>query len=155
MYSYETNTPIRFDGDIIIIDPSQFISEFNPDDWDKCNYGENLEELGIKNFLCPTENPIEGEDWVGSVYAVATKHKLGSFWMSSEYVGVFLLEEVLKYNPEFVDILNEDDESFCCIKNFHGEVIATYESIADDEDEDYIYYFPILKGKVILTFTQK
>lgn len=211
MYSYETNTPIRFDGDIIITDPCYIINKDNEDkeeypswwdfvsksykkedgsyyipkvedypdvrpktfedflikannephaarirqdfesdwgkkipmisdtlekewqeyrkaeltylakshnDWDRCMFGHKLENLGLSTFL--SAFTIYG-DWGGTTFNSNTKEPIGEFCADSGQVGVFLLEEVLKYNPNFDYHINHPWTT-TFIKDFHGTV---------------------------------
>lgn len=85
------------------------------DDWEKCCCGEAMGELGLKTFIvCST---IYG-DWSCTTYNSLTKEKLGEFCADSGQVGIFLMSEVLAYNP------NLDLPKHCAtiIKNFDGHV---------------------------------
>ena len=49
-YEEKAAEPIHFENeDIIITDPCYVIKE-NTDDWEKCEYGDKMEVLGIKNY---------------------------------------------------------------------------------------------------------
>lgn len=90
-----------FDGDIIITDPCYIIRNENgitKNDWHYCEYGEYMERLGIKNYL--THDTIYG-DWGCTVFDSDTKKPLGRFCADAGLVSVFLLHEVLAYNPNF------------------------------------------------------
>ena len=85
------------------------------DDWGKCCCGEAMEKLGLNTFIvCDT---IYG-DWSCTVFNSLTKEKMGEFCADSGQVGIFLMDEVLKYNP------NLDLPKHCAtiIKNFDGHV---------------------------------
>lgn len=85
------------------------------DDWGKCCCGEAMEKLGLNTFIvCDT---IYG-DWSCTVFNSLTKEKMGEFCADSGQVGIFLMNEVLKYNP------NLDLPKHCAtiIKNFDGHV---------------------------------
>ena len=165
MYSYKTNTPIRFDGDIIITDPCYIVKKqdmstspkwedfmdrpsyagmshkelvecgfferqkkmdaaeeewrkLHPDDWEICEYGEKMENLGLSTFL--SASTIYG-DWGCTTFNSDTKEIIGEFCADSGRVGVFLLEEVLKYNPNFDYHINRPWTT-TFIKDFHGTV---------------------------------
>lgn len=91
-------------------------------DWDKCDCGENMGALGFTNFLCG--DTLYG-DWSCHVIEEGTKKDLGSFSADAGMVGVFLLDEVLKYDPNFVP-----DFCSCVIKDFHG--IIELQNMGDD-----------------------
>ncbi len=111
------------------------------DDWSRCDYGYNMEVLGISTYFtkdtiygdwdCATykieENPYEvvnnfveasekGED-----YGVDCS-KLGNFCADSGLVSVFLLDEVRKYNPDIDEWIASHDWCVTKIPNFDGEV---------------------------------
>lgn len=108
---------MNFKGDIIITDPC-YICKEDSDDWDKCCYGENMEALGIHTYIC--RDTLYG-DWSCTTYNSDTKEKLGEFCADAGLVAVFLLDEVLKYNPDFkLHITNPWTTTL--IKDFDGEV---------------------------------
>lgn len=90
----------------------------NPDDWARCNYGSNMEVLGIKTFL--TRDTIYG-DWSCTTFNTETHEKLGNFCADAGLVSVFLLDEILKYNPNF-DYHIKRDWTTTLIKDFDGDV---------------------------------
>ena len=91
------------------------------DDWEYCEYGDRMELLGFTSFL--SAGTIYG-DWYCTVYKInpQRKRKLGNFCADSGMVGVFLLDEVLKYNPDFIPSLN-NPRIATVIKGFHGNVM--------------------------------
>ena len=98
---YQSTPEKEFDGDIIITDPCYIIRNENgitKNDWHYCEYGEYMERLGIKNYL--THDTIYG-DWGCTVFDSDTKKPLGRFCADAGLVSVFLLHEVLAYNPNF------------------------------------------------------
>lgn len=88
------------------------------DDWSYCECGESMERLGLKTFLC--ESTIYG-DWSCTTFNSDTKKKIGNFCADAGMVAVFLLDEVLKYNPNF-DYHIERPWTTTLIKDFHGTV---------------------------------
>ena len=107
---------MKFKGDIIITDPCYIICK--DDDWRKCGYGENMEALGIKNYIC--RDTIYG-DWSCTTYNSITDEEIGQFCADAGMVAVFLLDEVLEYNPDF-DFHTERPWTTTLIKDFDGEV---------------------------------
>lgn len=131
------------------------------DDWSRCNYGQNMEVLGIHNYI--SESTIYG-DWGCSTYWVSDDPKefmesilrtlndnfedeeseeeevitpyegtyIGGFCADAGLVGVFLLDEILNYNPEWESWI--DKHSWCAtiIEDFKGEV----EYYIDKVDEE-------------------
>lgn len=89
--------------------------EEQEDDWGKCCCGEAMEKLGLNTFIvCDT---IYG-DWSCTVFNSLTKEKMGEFCADSGQVGIFLMDEVLKYNPD----LDLPKHCATIIKNFDGHV---------------------------------
>lgn len=106
---------MKFKGDIIITDPSYICKD---GDWEKCGYGDSMETLGVENYTC--RDTIYG-DWSCTTYNSKTHEKIGEFCADAGMVGVFLLDEVLKYNPDF-DYHTERPWTTTLIKYFDGEV---------------------------------
>ncbi len=106
----------------------------NISDWERCNYGEDFEELGIKNYIC--RDTIYG-DWSCTTYNSDTNEVLGRFCADAGMVGVFLLDEVLKYNPDF-NYHIERPWTTTLIKDFDGEIdfeIVHTEGVYEDDTE--------------------
>ena len=115
------------------------------DDWDKCNYGKNMEVLGIHNYI--SKSTIYG-DWGCTTYQTEEEPKklledilqtlkdgmsedlaafdegkaIGNFCADSGYVGVFLLDEILAYNPKWESWIKERSWCATIIRDFEGEV---------------------------------
>lgn len=106
----------------------------NISDWELCNYGEDMEELGIKNYIC--RDTLYG-DWSCTTYNSDTHEKIGEFCADAGMVGVFLLDEVLKYNPDF-NYHVERPWTTTLIKDFDGEVdfeVIHTEGVYEDDTE--------------------
>ena len=129
------------------------------DDWDKCDWGENMEVLGIHNYIskstiygdwscstCQTkeepkefmesilrilndnlENGEDSEDWIPY-----EGEYIGEFCADAGLVGVFLLDEILAYNPEWKSWIEEHPWCATIIEDFEGEV----EYYIDKVDEE-------------------
>lgn len=106
-----------FKGDIIITDPCYVIKK-NTNDWELSNCGKNMKMLGISNYLC--NSTIYG-DWSCTTFEEKSNKKLGEFCADAGLVAVFLLDEVLKYNPDF-DYHKERQWTTTLIKGFDGEI---------------------------------
>ena len=120
---------MRFKGDIIITDPCYICKD---DDWSKCGYGDNMRRLGIKNYIC--RDTIYG-DWSCTTFNSDTKEPIGEFCADAGLVAVFLLDEVLKYNPDFDYHINRPWTT-TLIKDFDGEVnfeIVHTEGVYDED----------------------
>ena len=88
------------------------------DDWVYCGCGDSMERLGLTTFLC--DSTIYG-DWSCTTFNSDTKKKIGNFCADAGQVAVFLLDEVLKYNPNFNYHL-ERPWTTTLIKDFHGTI---------------------------------
>lgn len=87
-------------------------------DWERCGCGEDMSVLGLNTYL--VGDTIYG-DWSCTTFNSDTKEKLGQFCADAGMVGIFLLDEVLKYNPNF-DYHIERPWTTTLIKDFHGTV---------------------------------
>lgn len=114
---------MKFKGDIIITDPCYICKD---GDWNKCRFGKRMDILGIKNYIC--RGTIYG-DWSCTTYNSKTNEVIGQFCADAGMVAVFLLDEVLKYNPDF-DYHTKRPWTTTLIKDFDGEVDF---EVVDDE----------------------
>ena len=142
--SYFSNITKHFKGDIIITDPCYVMKEKDwPDsleniDWGNCVY--NPEQFGITNFIA--SDTLYG-DWSCGTYKLdnignsvkyselTKKNEIGGFCADAGLVGVFLLDDVLKYNP---NIEYKDNWCKTYIKDFDGDVsicLAKYDKSTD------------------------
>lgn len=106
----------------------------NISDWDLSNFGTSMEALGIKNYI--RRDTLYG-DWSCTTYNSDTNEKIGNFCADAGMVGVFLLDEVLKYNPDF-DYHVERPWTTTLIKDFDGEIdfeIIHTEGVYEDDTE--------------------
>lgn len=138
---------MKFKGDIIVTDPCYIIKK-DSEDWRKCDYGDNMAALGLTNYI--SESTRYG-DWSCSTWSTPRKdveaqleelNALGrARWeLMKQYgedsvqakiyddkiadagmVAVFLLDEVLKYNPDFNYHTNREWTT-TLIKDFDGEI---------------------------------
>lgn len=119
---YLDSQPKFFEGDIIITDPCYITREpatlEEEDDWRVCNYGDDMDALGLKTWM--TRTTIYG-DWSCHTFNVDTDEPIGQFCADAGLVGVFLLDEVLQYNPEYNDHI-EKEWTTTLIKDFKGTV---------------------------------
>lgn len=134
---------MKFKGTIIITDPCYIDTKDNKL-WDGDGIdifeGTGLQKFGFTNYIW--EDTIYG-DWSCTTFELKPlskrkpideitdsdiKGKLGSFCADAGLVGVFLLDEVLKFNPEF-DYHKERLWTTTLIEDFDGEV--TYEIFND------------------------
>ena len=123
------------------------------DDWTKCEYGRDMEALGISTYF--TEDTIYG-DWGCSTYKIAEDpykvinnfveaeekgedygincSKLGDFCADAGLVSVFLLDEVRKYNPGIDEWIASHSWCVTTIPDFDG--VAEY--YVDKNNEAHI-----------------
>lgn len=149
---------MKFKGNIVLTDPLYIIKDDNPNDWELCEKGNNMEALGITNYI--TEQTFIGDAFVdvtsvknldpnvvvSELYQIESvlgmfsndeKNKeaeckyaeliknlncIGSFSVDSGYFGVFLLEEIKKYNPEFEALISKCKYCAEVIRDFDGEI---------------------------------
>lgn len=133
---------MEFDGDIIITDPCYIMRAehhgtppLTDDDWDACVCGENMEVLGIYTYM--TRDTLYG-DWRCTVYNMDTEEEIGEFCADAGLVSVFLLDEVLKYNPDF-DYHKKRTWTTTLIPDFKGTVqfVIEHEEGVYEEDSEY------------------
>lgn len=133
---------MEFDGDIIITDPCYIIraehhgtKPLTDNDWAACGYGENMEALGICRYM--TRDTIYG-DWSCTVYDTDSEEEIGEFCADAGLVSVFLLDEVLKYNPDF-DYHKERPWTTTLIPDFKGtiEFEVEHEEGVYEEDSEF------------------
>lgn len=113
---------MKFKGSIIITDPCYIIPGNSDNDWEKCEYGENMEVLGFSNYLT---SGTEYGDWSCTTFETNTGTVLGEFCADAGLVSVFLLDEVLKYNPKFDYHINRLWTT-TLIENFDGDIKITH-----------------------------
>lgn len=128
---------MEFKGDIIITDPCYIMraehhgtKPITKNDWGACNYGQHMEVLGIQTYL--SSGTIYG-DWSCTTFNSDTGETLGEFCADAGMVSVFLLDEVLKYNPDF-DYHIKRPWTTTLIKNFDGEITIELTSFLLDND---------------------
>ena len=140
---YLDSEPIEFDGDIIITDPCYIIraehhgtKPITKDDWEACDFGSKMEVLGINHYI--SRDTIYG-DWSCTTFNIDTKEAIGSFCADAGSVAVFLLDEVLKYNPDF-DYHIERPWTTTLIKDFKGTVRFIVKQVEGKYESDSEYW---------------
>ena len=117
---------MRFsNGSIIITDPCYLMK--TSDDWDECDYGQCMDRLpGISrdNYWVNFTGIGDGS-W--KIVDKKSKKTLGYFSADSGQVGVFLLDEVLSYNPNFLTKYPRMDRLATIIEDFKGDVDFYYD----------------------------
>lgn len=130
LHEYLDSEPMEFDGDILITDPCYIIRDDKDSDWDTCCCGFDMEKLGINHYM--TRDTLYG-DWSCTTYNSDTKESIGRFCADAGLVSVFLLDEVLKYNPNYNCDLRESYTA-TVIRDFEGTVQFI---VKQDESKEY------------------
>lgn len=117
-----------FNGTIIITDPSYILNPNNPDDWDKCARGNKMELLGLETYATMF-NVQPNMTW--TIVQPTTDEKkpfnpIGKFHVNTGTATVFLLSEVLKYNPDYNYNENEGQRLASIIEYFNGNIKIMY-----------------------------
>jgi hypothetical protein len=84
----------------------------------ECECGKNMEVLGIETYM--TRGTLYG-DWGCTTFDTESGEKIGEFCADAGLVSVFLLDEVLRYNPRFDYHINRPWTT-TLIKDFKGTV---------------------------------
>lgn len=131
------NHIIEFNGDIIITDPCYLSHNLlDSEIWDNidADSGNEISKLGFTSYIWDTT--LYG-DWTCTVFEIDNSvinmspnkinnkyllRELGTFTADAGLVGVFYLNEVLKFNPNFVDFIKQSPHSVTIIKQFKGSV---------------------------------
>ena len=110
---------MKFNGDVLITDPVYIMrkGDDGENDWQDCEYGDKLNNLGIKKFFT-----VYGDEVGAKVVSDDTNEVLGEFCSDSAAVSVMLLSEVLAYNPNYPDELKKYPHTGTIIKDFCGEI---------------------------------
>lgn len=122
----------RFKGSIVIGDPSYFVN--SEDDWELCEYGEQLGKLGFSDYLL-----IDFPDDPQVVINEATQEVLGGICQDSGIIAVVYKNELEAYNSDYEkSFFSKDNRTI--IENFEGEIeYKTVPVVIDGyEDEDTI-----------------
>ena len=92
---------VEFDGDIVITDPYFFIK--NDDDLEAYGSDHKLERFGFEHYM--ERDTIFG-DWECFVKDTDADKYIGEFRAETGRVSVTLLDEVMKYNPDFNSVID-------------------------------------------------
>lgn len=104
----------------------------NVTDWERCSYGDNMEVLGVNRYM--TRDTLYG-DWSCTTFDLNTKEEIGSFCADAGLVSVFLLDDILRYNPDYDDHLKKH---WCAthIKDFKGTVQFIVKEVTGIREDD-------------------
>lgn len=110
----------------------------NVTDWERCDYGDNMEVLGFTSQRYMTRSTLYG-DWSCTTFDLNTKEEIGGFCADAGLVSVFLLDDILRYNPDYKDHL---EKSWCAthIKDFKGTVQFVVKEVTDEYEDDSEYH---------------
>ena len=125
---------MRFKGDLVIADLWVILGE--DENCDKFNETNDMSGFGVENCIvieAEWNNP-KGSNW-GLIYNLDLKEEICQLLTESEFVGIFLLEDVLKINPGF-EYENNEDVFF--VKTFEGKISAEiHDEISVDDGEEF------------------
>ena len=120
-----------FKGDIIITDPMYIVK--SEEDWQRCEYGEKLDELGIFTYITAGN----GDEFASDIVSLDTHESLGELGSDSCMISVMLLREVRRYNFDFDKDLGK--HCYTIIEDFDGEVQLV--EMEDPDDDCQRFYF--------------
>ena len=139
---------MKFHGDIIITDPMYIIPHDREADWDDCEYGENLEALGIHTYITHEHGDCAGQALLdGDLLEQGIRKVQGEFGHDSCMVSVMLLSEVLAYNPHALK--DAGTGNYALVKAFDGEV--TVEEFEEDPDTCECWRFRFSGNRHLVT----
>jgi hypothetical protein len=113
-----------FNYDDYVIDSPEF-SQYM---WESTGYGDGSPKvLNVPSQTTP-------EEYINDLVELDEDDKdiIGKCAVDSGTFGVFILEEVLKYNPDFLDELSKS--CYHIVRNFSGIVYTGY------DEEEYIHF---------------
>lgn len=118
--------------DIIITDPCYI---FNDEQYDKSNGYLNLEDIGIKNYIC--HSTLYG-DWSCTTFNTDTSKEIGHFCADAGMVCVVPLNKVTTLSDEYNNI-KDKEWTRTIIKGFTGRVYVDFKTDSGTYDEDTPY----------------
>lgn len=123
---------MKFKGDIIITDPCYLGG--SKDFWRQPDVniftGNGINKYGFTSYIW--KDTIYG-DWSCETINTDTNEVIGNFCADAGLVCVFLLDEVLKHNPDFDYHINRKHTT-TLIEDFDGDI----DYIIDDNQEAHI-----------------
>jgi hypothetical protein len=108
---------------------------FTEYEWEDTGYGDGSPKVySIPTYYNPNDflTKVINADDEELEELEDQKEYIGECGVDSGSFGVFLLDEVLKYNPKFLDSLPKN--CYCIIRNFTGTVYPAY------DDEGYTHF---------------
>ena len=107
---------MRFDGDIIIIDPCSVVKSNS--DWHNCEFGANMSALGFTDFVYADA----GSDSRIRIIDTDRRETIGTVCTDSCVFAVLLFDEVMRYNPGFSEYIRYPENSVI-IRSFSGGIV--------------------------------
>lgn len=96
------------------------------DDWDRSNGFQEMEQFGFVNYLV---SPAYDSGDV-MIFNSDNDSEIGTVYMDSGKLGVFYLEDILRYNPHFDLHLRRSNDAML-INNFRGVVTLMSTELGD------------------------
>lgn len=138
---------MKVNGTLVITDPCYIVLD-KSDDWKRCEYGENMNILGIHTSLVGSTLFGDGSTAVYKVYDnpyiiietivhsidkgidyIMPSSYLGGFGIDSGQFGVFLLDELKAYNPKTEEWIASHPWFAAVVPDFEGDVRYYTDSI--------------------------
>ena len=113
-YQFLDSEPKHFHGDIIITDPCYVLKANEEVEWKN-------DQLSIPSFPNAIGRGTIYGDWSCTTFDKQTKLPIGHFCADGGAVAVFLLNDILAYDPDYNDHLSKDWTA-THIKNFDGDI---------------------------------
>ncbi|WP_026508510.1 hypothetical protein [Butyrivibrio sp. MC2013] len=116
---------VCFNGSIVIADPCYFMN--SDEDWEKCGYGEHMNELGFTDFM-----RIDFPDDPKRVINKATGKLIGEFCQDSGVIVIVYKDELQAYNPDYEKSFGSNSNR-TIIEGFNGKISFNVEEVTDEE----------------------
>ena len=113
---------MKFKGTVIIADPCYFVKG---SDWERSQYGAYLPNIGggRKQFFDMRTHLFTRvqDDWGYLAFDESGK-QIGRFAAETANIGVYLLSEIMAYNPEFIEWARSRPDLVLEIPDFDGDI---------------------------------
>ena len=131
MENYEPGELDFVNESVVITDPCDIIPKIergfaDVDAWAKCGYGDHMENIGFTKFMTRRNGYGDG-GW--TVVNEKTGKVLGEIWADSGQAGVYLRDEIKKYNPDaniFFPSITGGKFGAIILENFTGKISWKY-----------------------------
>lgn len=128
----------HFDGDILITDPC-YVARDN--DW--TGFYDHPDFLSNHGFTTFMHRDTMYGDWGCTVFDAARK-PIGRFCADAGLVGVYYVDEVLRYNPDFQEYISNRPWCVAVIKNFSGTVTFNVRKTRYKYDGQWHAYYSLV-----------